>query len=193
MIGRNWGRVLSGEITAEIGSILTDILKSKFNVFFDHGETSKNRNVKTCLALLSNEPKNATRVADVDIVICHKTPSSHQSVVAIIEIEESSFSPKTILGDIFSLMLAKTISIKRDNGGHDIYNIEKNTAKYVFGVVKSKENKLKQIKDYLFPALSQALGKNLSNKIPMVTVLNEHDDPKSEVVKVVTDNIFKKK
>jgi hypothetical protein len=180
----------NGEITAEIGSILKKILRSKFSVFFDHGDTSKSRNVKACQALLSDEPKNATRVADVDIVICHKMSSSHQSVVAIIEVEESSFSPKTILGDIFSLMLAKTIAVKRDDGGHDIYKIEEDTSKYVFGVVKSKGSKLKQIKNYLFPALSQALGENIYNKIPMVTVLNEYDDLRSEVVKVVTDNIL---
>lgn len=101
-----------GKITARIGSALTDMLQQDYEIFYDHGDSTASRNARAGLALLSEQPRNATRVADVDIVICSKQGPS-PIVEAVLEVEESGFSPKTILSDVMSLMLARAIAIRQ--------------------------------------------------------------------------------
>ena len=178
----------NGKITAMIGAHLTDCLPHDYDVFYDHGRTAESRNVKACLGLLSQEPSNATRVADFDIVIC-RNRAREPAVEAIVEVEEHGFSPKTILGDIMSLMLAKFVAIKTDNGGHNVYKIGKNTVKYVFGVVKVKGSKSEQIKHFILPRLRQLIAARLLDQIPHVIVLNEYDDLGAEVIKALKASV----
>ncbi len=177
-----------GKITASIGEKLTEKLKRDYDVFFDHGDATKGNNVRACLALLSDEPKNATRVADVDIVICSKR-EVQPMVKAIVEVEESGFSPKKILGDVMSLMLVKAIAIRKDDGSHGIYKLNNRTVRYVFGVVKSKGSKTEQIEEHLLPQLRDVLNQELLDQLPIVKVLNEHDDLEKEVIKEIVSNL----
>lgn len=177
-----------GEITARIGAALTDMLPQDYDIFYDHGDAMETRNVRACLALLSEQPRNATRVADVDIVICSKQGPS-PVVEAVLEVEESGFSPKTILGDVMSLMLARAIAIKTDEGGHKVYRVGERTNRYVFGVVKSKGSKSEQIERLLLPQLEQVLAPGLRDQLPIVTVLNERGDLEEKVTRVIARTI----
>lgn len=177
-----------GEITAKIGAVLAERLQQDYDVFFDHGDATPMGNVRACLALLSEQPRNATRVADVDIVICSK--HGHSPVVkAILEVEESGFSPKTILGDVMSLMLAKAIAIKTDEGGHRVYRVDDRTTRHVFGVVKSKGSKSEQIEDFLLPQLKQALAPGGRDQLPIIKILNERDDLGKAVLEDIEETI----
>lgn len=174
----------NGKITAMIGAALTEGLAPDYKVYYDHGKTSTSQNVKGCLALVSREPSNATRIADVDIAICRKGASG-SLVDAILEIEESSFSPKTILGDISAMMLTKSIAIKLGDGSHELYTVDEFTAKYVFGVVRQKGSKRQQIEEFLLPQFRLLTMASRGERIPTVRVLSEIDDLAGEVIKTV--------
>ncbi len=75
-------------------------------VFYDHGDSSKPE-VCQPTAYMGRSYGNDATLAATDIVILNGS-----KVLLAIEIEEYSVRPKTVIGDIFSLVLADRIRIK---------------------------------------------------------------------------------
>ncbi|MCP4648598.1 MAG: hypothetical protein GY853_00775 [PVC group bacterium] len=173
----------NGEITASVGEKLTN---DGYNVFYDHGDAKKNKNVRACLALLKKPAKNEHRLSDVDIVVCKE-----KKVKAIIEIEESSFSPKTILGNILTMMLTKYVAIKKhheeqnDDEEHDYYDVDKGTFKLIFGIFNPNGKKKEQVKDNLELKLKDLFTKIGTDQIPKLILIKDEDDIRSEIIKVI--------
>ena len=85
-----------GELTAEIGKSLK---LEGYDVFYDHGEPSPS--VGKIVSSIDKAPAMGEELSQLDIAIIKKTTNK---AVALIEIEETTDTPKTFLGDIFGIL-----------------------------------------------------------------------------------------
>lgn len=95
-----------------MGKSLSSILQQKgyehIKVFYDHG---CNDDPNCCRpTTYFDDYSTATTLAQIDLAIVDVTSGN---VSVICEIEEEGASPKKILGDIFSILLAENVMIKR--------------------------------------------------------------------------------
>ncbi len=74
-------------------------------VYYDHGDSS-NPQVRQPTTFMGKRYGNDATLSGVDIVALKE-----DKVIAAVEIEESKVRPKTILGDIFGIVLASGLSI----------------------------------------------------------------------------------
>ena len=116
-----------GELTEKIAENLSF---DGFDVFYDHGNPVNN-NVGEIVSSLGLPYKREDELAQLDIAIVEK--DSNKAIV-LVEIEETSDRPKTLLGDLFGVLFGKHISFNGnplDVGGY--------TTLVVAGISKSKE------------------------------------------------------
>lgn len=86
-----------------------DVDKTRYagiNLFYDHGDSSKPEVCQPTTYVGNRYGSDAT-LSSVDIVV-----TKEKNVFIAVEIEESQIRPKTILGDIFSVVLSDKIRIK---------------------------------------------------------------------------------
>ena len=125
-----------GELTAEIGSQLTF---ESCDVYYDHGPSSAN--VGKIVSTLKRAYGKDDELSQVDIAIVEKNTDN---VVALIEIEETSDRPKTLLGDIFGVLFGSHIFFKRRE-----LHVGDFTTLIVIGISKTKHLERNQhIQDY---------------------------------------------
>ena len=97
-----------GQLTAEIAEQLAAYYDEKgFDVLHDHGPASKNKG--EIIAHFGKTLSRKSELSHLDIAIVER---SSEKVCALIEIEETSARPKTLLGDAFGTLLAEHISFK---------------------------------------------------------------------------------
>lgn len=137
---------MSGEMTANIGKKITSIFKRQYNVYYDHGENGEN--VKTIKGYLGERLYRSSAINQMDIAII-----KGETIKYLFEIEESSFSPKKVMGDYCAFRVIEKVDI-----GEHPYKIDGNTKTYILGIVKSKSKK-KQI-DILSKSLMNSFHKN---------------------------------
>jgi len=121
--------------TTNLGKRLTQKLKKVDNsliVYIGHGVSDDSKKIQ---GFMSKEINNGTRVADIDIMIA----TSNRDVLFLVEIEESSAAPKTILGDIFSILFCDGVQV--DNR---IYEVNPQTKVIVGTYYKPDGNKATQ-------------------------------------------------
>jgi hypothetical protein len=100
-----------GRLTVETAQHLQDLLKNKgLEVLYDHGDLS-NKNVGTIVSWYGDgkKPERETELSQLDLAIVE---SSSSKVIALIEIEETNDSPKTLLGDGFSALMGDQINFR---------------------------------------------------------------------------------
>ena len=98
-----------GQETTHLGERLTHKLKEvddSLIVYVGHGKRSTSKKVQT---FMSEKINNGTRIADIDIMIS----KPNGDILFLVEIEESSAAPKTILGDVFSILFCD--GVQADN------------------------------------------------------------------------------
>lgn len=109
----------SGELTAKVARQLSKEYKPRgFDVFFDHGQQDIDCSEKLgeIVSWFGDHCDRSTRLAVLDIaVVCHKT----NKVVALIEIEETSGSPKVIIGDVMATLLGEHITFRGNRGSQE--------------------------------------------------------------------------
>lgn len=93
-----------GELTAEIGKSLKF---EDYDVYYDHGTSSEN--VGRIISYFGSKNAQGTQLSYLDIAIVEKNSNK---VFALIEIEETSDKPKTLLGDIFGVLLGEHITFQ---------------------------------------------------------------------------------
>lgn len=125
-----------GALTAAIGNQLTF---ENHDVFYDHGVASEN--VGKIVSTLKQAYGKDDELSQVDIVIV-KQNTDH--ILALIEIEETSDRPKTLLGDIFGVLFGNHIFFKRRE-----LQVGDFTTLIVIGISKTKHlERNRHIQDY---------------------------------------------
>jgi hypothetical protein len=120
-----------GEITAKI---VDNLQFEGYNVFSDHGTTSEYAG--KIVSTLEKDYSRKDELSQLDIAIVEQNSGK---VVVLVEIEETSDRPKTILGDIFSVLLGEYICFN----GKDL-NIGDFTTLIVAGVYKTDHEERNQ-------------------------------------------------
>ena len=101
------GKILSkhGEITAQIGSRLK---YEGYDIFYDHGTSGKY--VGKIVSTLKKAYGREDELSQLDIAIVKE---DSDEIAILVEIEETSDRPKTLLGDIFGVLLGEHIFFKQ--------------------------------------------------------------------------------
>ena len=100
-----------GRRTRRIAENLHDKLQadsrySGVKLFYDHGDSSKKEVCQPTSYMGRRYGSDAT-LSGLDIVLTHK-----DRVILVVEVEESEVRPKTVLGDIFGVLLAGKVRIR---------------------------------------------------------------------------------
>ena len=187
-------KMTDGEYTVKFGEELTKELESysDFQVYYDHGDSSK-PNVGHITPYLRNKPfDSSSTLANVDILITHKTNNVERALI-LIEIEETKSSPKIILGDIFNLLLAGSVCFSRNKSLKLDFPLNKTYL--IVGVVASSDTNLRKI-DYIFDEIKdlkeQIKGSVLDMSIGRIELLGDRDLPKllSRIYSLLTTEIL---
>ncbi len=91
-----------GELTANVAGRLAEKFEGRVEILFDHGDPALDQ-VGVIHSWFGDKLSRKSLLADLDIAVV--LPKSND-VILLAEIEESSSSPKTLLGDIFATLLA---------------------------------------------------------------------------------------
>jgi hypothetical protein len=101
----------NGQLTADVAERLAVYYDERgFDVLHDHGPDSKNKG--EIVAYFGKRPSRKTELSQLDIAIFER---SSKKICTLIEVEESSARPKTLLGDVFATLLAENIWFKGKN------------------------------------------------------------------------------
>ena len=97
-----------GQLTADVAERLAEYYDGKgFDVLHDHGTDPRNRG--EIIAYFGERPSRKTGLSQLDIAVFER---SSEKICALIEVEESSARPKTLLGDVFATLFAEHISFR---------------------------------------------------------------------------------
>ena len=126
-----------GDITAGIGK---NLKIDGYKVFYDHGVSGKN--VGKIVSTLEKDYDRGDELSQLDIAIVEQ---NSDRVVALVEIEETSDRPKTLLGNIFGVLFGKYVCFK----GKEL-QVGDFTTFFVVGVSKTNHtDRNKHILDHL--------------------------------------------
>jgi hypothetical protein len=97
-----------GRLTSEAAQAITaEMNKRGFDVYYDHGDPS-NPFVGTIAVSIEKELSSKNQISQLDIAIVER--DTHKAVV-LIEIEETTDTPKTLIGDIFTTLMGESIHL----------------------------------------------------------------------------------
>jgi hypothetical protein len=144
-----------GVLTAEIAKSLKF---ERYDVFYDHGNP-RNPNVGKIVSSINEAPAQGEELSQLDIAIIEKTT---KRAVALIEIEEKTDTPKTFLGDIFGILMGRSISFKdkSDKDKSNDWNIGNWTTLIIFGRGKSHDKRNERIREMALKAKSSLETEN---------------------------------
>jgi hypothetical protein len=119
-------------------------------VFYDHGDQALHANVAALQAFYGEQVTSMNRLADVDVAIV----DAAGNVEVLIEIEESAFSAKKIVGDVFAIAMCNRVAVKRPNATA-VFAITPSTVLFVAGVANPRGKKHAQVEEVILPRLRQ--------------------------------------
>jgi len=131
----------AGEKTGQFGLWLTEYISENhpsqgYQVYYDHGDPRLHDNVVVIKGFLGDTVTSKNKLADLDVMVANQ----NNEVLLLIEIEESSLSPKTLFGDVFASLFSTKFAVNVD--GKQIYfSITKQTILLVAGYVPRKTRK----------------------------------------------------
>ena len=97
--------IMRGSYTVELANKLKEHLNGRYNVYCSHGDFA----ISTSFY---NKLNKSNRLSFVDILVTYKNDYSEEKPIVLIEFEETNDSPKTIIGDIYSLLFARYVHLK---------------------------------------------------------------------------------
>ncbi len=146
----------AGKKTGQFGRWITGSLADnpKYQVYYDHGDPRKSDNVAVIKSFIGEEVTNSNRLADVDVMVYNP---DHE-ILLLIEIEESSLSPKTLFGDIFVNLFSTGFAVS-DRGEQKYFSVTPQTHLIIAGFIpratKEKKEKIEEIqvrlREFSFP------------------------------------------
>jgi len=121
-----------GQLTRRMAREITPYWEARgYYILHDHDPSRED--ARKIVSWFGEQPyKRATQLSHIDIAIIEKKSESVERVLALIEIEETTDKPKTILGDVFGILMGEHISFGK---AHPLV-VDEHTALFVFG--KSK-------------------------------------------------------
>lgn len=129
-----------GEKTGIFGKDLYQYCKEIYpslSVYYDHGNKEADPNVVAAMGYYGEKVRNNNRLTDVDILI----GSQDKHIVLLIEVEQSTASPKTVLGDILATKMCNKFAVKTDNNNHDVYSVTPDSRLLIAFPYKERGNK----------------------------------------------------
>ena len=157
----------NGELTAQLARILSQRFQERAHVLFDHGDkmTDGADKVGVIRSWYGNILTRDSLLSDLDIAVV--VPNSNK-VIALVEIEESSANPKTLLGDVFAILLGDHITFQ---GKRELY-VDSNSTLTVLAFSKSHV----KISDHLSGQLQAHRGWNTRNSCVGRIVVGTYKD-----------------
>jgi hypothetical protein len=128
--------VAHGKITREIAQELKECLPPRYRVLHDHGE-SASKDVGRIVSCFGQSYRRGTQLSCLDIAVVDSTSSQ---VLFLIEIEERSASPKTLLGDAMAVLLGDRLVF----AGKD-YHVTTKTHLLVCSLAKARGHKQEKV------------------------------------------------
>ncbi len=128
----------AGEKTGHFGLWLTEYIRDNhptqgYQVYYDHGDSGLHDNVVVIKGFLGDTVTNKNKLADVDVMVANQD----YEILMLIEIEESSLSPKTLLGDVFASIFSTKFAVNV-SGRQTYFSVTKQTKLLVAGCVPQK-------------------------------------------------------
>ncbi len=97
-----------GILTSETAQSITVKMNNRgFDVYYDHGDPS-NSFVGTIPVSTKEELTSKNQISQLDIAIVEKDTFK---AIALIEIEETTDTPKTLIGDIFTTLMGNSVHL----------------------------------------------------------------------------------
>lgn len=125
-----------GQITVKVAVTLCGYYESKgYDVLYDHDSTKEN--VGNIVSWFGDKHGRESELSQLDIAIIEK---GSDKAFALIEIEETNDTPKTLMGDVLGVLLGDHISFR----GERKFSVGKHTTLIVLGkskVMHKKRNK----------------------------------------------------
>jgi hypothetical protein len=118
-------------------------------VYYDHGDRLLDPNVVAVQGFSGDIVTNKNRLADVDIIVVK--PGGE--IAILIEIEESSTTPKKLVGDVFTVLMCNRFAV-RDGEGQRCFDVTPETRLIVAGV-GSSDRQMKKVREVIAPRLEQ--------------------------------------
>jgi len=105
---------MHGQLTAKVAeAIRSKYFDQGYEVYYDHGEAD-NVFVGTIAVSIEEKLSRENEISQLDIAVVEQE-SKH--IIALIEIEETSDKPKTLIGDVFAVLMGKSIQLPRGKKG----------------------------------------------------------------------------
>lgn len=95
--------------------LLQELAGKPLWVIFDHGSTEESSQIISWFGPAYVPPLRPKQLAQLDIAVIHRETNQ---AITLIEIEDSSNNPKTLMSDLLALLLGSGITVK---GGQAIY------------------------------------------------------------------------
>jgi len=168
----------SGELTGRMGLELSKKLNHhSLDVLYDHGKSDdKDQNIGRIASWFGENYSSKSRLALIDIAIVEMTSNR---VRTLIEIEETSSTPKVILGDVFGALLGDHISFqgKRDLAVRDFTTL----FIYVAGTKDRVEAKIHHLGEHINTLKAHMNSKNASIGRVIISTFSDEDDLRSQL------------
>lgn len=114
-------------------ALCRQLANTDFDVLFDHGDPAEAQTIVAWYGRSYTAPYRPKQLAHLDIAIVD--PSTHY-IVALIEIEDTSHNPKTLIGDLIAPQIASGIAI----GKRGDYVVGTSTLLLAFAHFNSKKS-----------------------------------------------------
>jgi hypothetical protein len=129
-----------GQLTSAVAkSITEEINKRGFDIYYDHGE--KGEFVGTIAVSIEKELSSEKQISQLDIAVVGRD-TNKDKVIALIEIEETTDTPKTLIGDVFTTLMGNSVHLP---GRNKIAEVGKWTTLIVLGKGERHDERIKQI------------------------------------------------
>jgi hypothetical protein len=168
-----------GQLTTKMARAISQYWEPRgYYVLYDHDPSSHNVG-KIVSSFGEQPPRRSTQLSHIDIALVEQ---SSGKVFALIEIEETTDKPKTLLGDVFGILIGEHISFGKD---HPLL-VDENTALFVFG--KSKFSHVER-NDYVLDKVKRFSSylETGNSKITKIEIKTFSTD--GELKDLLTDNI----
>jgi hypothetical protein len=104
---RNKPMTQHGKLTAAVATSITpDMNKRGFDVYYDHDEAGEF--VGAIAVALGKELRRESQLSQLDIAVVERHT---KRAIALIEVEESPDTPKTLIGDIFAVLMGSSVHL----------------------------------------------------------------------------------
>ena len=108
----------------------TFITNTSFDIVFDHGDATESQEIVAWFGERYEPPYRPKQLAHLDIAIVDPA-TAH--IIALVEIEDTTHNPKTLIGDLIAPQIADGIAL----GTKAIYTIGSPTSLIIFANFKS--------------------------------------------------------